>query len=89
MGIFGVIALNSIMFYLNSNITDPKYNINILMYLIIFGSVVIIGLYICDFLKTTETVKDEKITIFKNRIKFHESEIERYKNLIEQTEKDY
>lgn len=87
LGIIFVLSLNILMAVLRSYVNDP--NINKFMYLIILGSVVIVGLYVYDLTKISNTVKTEKIQIFKNRIKFHENEIEVYKKLIEQTEKDY
>ena len=87
MGIIFILALNILIGVLSSHLIDP--NFNKLIYLIILGSVVVVGLYVYDLSKSSNTVKNEKIQRFNNLIKFHEKEIEEYKKLIEQTNKDY
>jgi hypothetical protein len=87
LGIIVILSLNILLVILSSHVNDP--NLNKIMYLAILGSVVIVGLYVYDLTKSANIVKTEKIQIFTNRIKFHEKEIEGYKKLIEQTEKDY
>lgn len=89
IGIIFVILANVLIHFLNKNLEPKDVSINGLLYIASFGSLVIIVLYAWEIGKTSQVLKSEKITYFTNRIKYHQNEIDSYKQLIEKTEQEY
>jgi hypothetical protein len=89
---FGILLILSLNIFLqifihNFNIADK--GLIQMSYLCGFGSLIVIILWVLDFLKNSEKVKTEKIIRFNNQIKLYEKEIEFCKNEINKINNEY
>lgn len=89
LGIFLIILGNILIYSLYLYLEPKDVPLGKLLFIVSIGSLVVIFSFILEIIKTSQIVKSEKIQSFKYRVKFHEKEIERYNELIEQTDKDY
>ncbi len=84
-----IIVLNSIYFTLINNLGTVDNSLIKISYVCLLGSIVIIIIYLSEFFKNSEKVKNEEIQRFDNLIKFHEKQIDFYKNQIDKINKEY